>query len=96
MFNVILIGDRISIEPIRIKHWTVSYIELLHRLQLWGVAAEIIGNSTDPNVKILNQRNTTMHTSCPDCNKPIVDIGWMCEHCKKPTNTCSLWYYSFF
>lgn len=70
--------------------WFLSYIELLHRLQLWSAANEIIRICPIDDIRAINQKSTTVHTNCPGCGRPLYKVGWACEHCNKPTNTCSV------
>lgn len=68
-----------------------SLPELLHRLQLWSAATEIIRICPLDEIRAINQKSTTVYTSCPGCGRPLFKTGWACEHCNTPTNTCSVW-----
>ncbi len=59
---------------------------------MWSTANEVIRVCPLDDIRSINQKSTTVHTSCPDCGRPLYKAGWACEHCNKPTNTCSVWY----
>jgi hypothetical protein len=67
-------------------------VELLHRLQLWSAANDIIRICPIDDIRAINQKSTTVHSNCPGCGRPLYKVGWACEHCNRPTNTCSVWY----
>lgn len=73
------------------ESWLLSYIELLHRQQMWNEATEIINMSWIYSVRELNQQSTTMHTNCGDCGKPMASAGWYCSKCKSAQSSdCSI------
>jgi len=86
----IVLGKRILLDQQKLRHWFLSYIDLLHRFQLWIVANAIIRKSEDDSIRTVNKASTSIHTNCPKCNKPLMELGWVCDHCKRATNTCSL------
>ena len=43
-----------------IRRWTLAYIERLKRLQLFGIAADVIKQSYDEQVQNISQRSTTV------------------------------------
>lgn len=73
------------------ESWLLSYIELLHRQQMWSEATEIINMSWIYSVRELNQQSTTMHTNCGECGKPMSNAGWYCGKCKSAQSSdCSI------
>ncbi|KAJ3415795.1 hypothetical protein HDV05_004067 [Chytridiales sp. JEL 0842] len=72
--------------------WFWSYIDLLHRFELWTVATHILLESGIPSVQGRNQESTTIHTSCGNCGKGIPTTtltGWMCDRCKELIPPCA-------
>ncbi|XP_072042211.1 LOW QUALITY PROTEIN: GATOR2 complex protein WDR24-like [Amphiura filiformis] len=91
---IVVLGDRIQKE-INLdtqEHWFMSYIDLLSRFKLWCIATEIVKLSNHPNVGMLNQQSTTIHTKCNRCNKQLDKVSWACSSgkCTSLTNTCSV------
>lgn len=69
----------------------LSYIELLHRFDLYNEAAEIVNMAWLQCVRELNQQSTTMHTICGQCEKPLSASGWYCNKCKSADSAkCSV------
>lgn len=87
----LVLGDRVPIKKEKLQTWIIAYIELLHQLQLWVPANELIKYCKLEEVKMKNKKATTLHTNCPSCNKPLLNTGYYCERCEKLTNTCSIW-----
>ncbi|XP_055857530.1 GATOR complex protein WDR24 isoform X1 [Episyrphus balteatus] len=83
---VIAMGDArkfLPIEETLLEEWFHSYIELLHRYQLWNEACQIINLSWIRSVRELNQKSTSVHTNCGDCGRPLNGaVGWYCAKCK--------------
>jgi len=91
----LVLQGHLQLDKKTMTQWFLSYIELLHRFQLWSVANSIIRICPIDDIRAINQKSTTVHTSCPTCGRPLFKVGWACEHCNKPTNTCSVWYVFF-
>ncbi|KJE91137.1 WD repeat domain-containing protein [Capsaspora owczarzaki ATCC 30864] len=72
------------------EQWYIAYIDLLHRFELYSIAADVMRSSTNTTVQGLNQDTTTVHTSCSNCKKPLFKSGWVCDRCLKLTNSCSV------
>eukprot|EP01114_Cavostelium_apophysatum_P021295 TRINITY_DN7390_c0_g2_i3.p1 TRINITY_DN7390_c0_g2~~TRINITY_DN7390_c0_g2_i3.p1 ORF type:complete len:819 (-),score=175.70 TRINITY_DN7390_c0_g2_i3:171-2627(-) len=88
---LMVLGSRLgNVDRKLALQWTLSYIDLLQRLQLWNFANEIITKSDEYSIRSVNQKSTSLHTSCPYCNKPLNKNGFSCENCKKYTGTCSI------
>ncbi|CAG8626618.1 19560_t:CDS:10, partial [Racocetra persica] len=83
---ILVLGDKLKINEERAKQWFYSYVDLLHRFQLWCAATSVIKycNNTD--------NSTTIYTTCNNCFKFINDAkneSWLCAKCKR-LNLCSL------
>eukprot|EP01137_Pigoraptor_chileana_P007725 Opistho-2@53667 len=65
--------------------WILSYLDMLHRYELWSVSAEIIKICKTNSINGLSQNSTTVHTACNHCMKPLVHKGWVCDRdrCRK-------------
>ncbi|XP_058130131.1 GATOR complex protein WDR24 [Anopheles ziemanni] len=74
------------------ENWLLSYIELLHRHQLWNEATQVINLSWIRSVSELNQQSTTMYTNCGQCSKQLLNsVGWYCSRCKSAQSSkCSV------
>ncbi|KAL7750998.1 SEA (Seh1-associated) complex subunit [Sorochytrium milnesiophthora] len=85
---------QLTLDNKRLEGWFLGYIELLHRFQLWNVAADMIRACKLPAIRACNQESTTIYTTCNNCFRPILNSNgkfWHCERCKKLVNTCSIW-----
>ncbi len=51
----IVLEGRILLDNTRFRQWLLSYIELLHKLEQWTLANELIRKSKDKSVGVLNQ-----------------------------------------
>nr|CAG8449229.1 136_t:CDS:10 [Entrophospora candida] len=93
---ILVIGDRIKLNNERVEQWFFSYIELLHRFQLWVTATDIISSCPIAAVSMLNQQSTTIYTTCNNCYKHILNNSlksngfWSCDKCHKLLNPCSI------
>ncbi|RIA89227.1 WD40-repeat-containing domain protein [Glomus cerebriforme] len=90
---MLVLGDRIKISQERVEQWFFSYIELLHRFQLWCAATYIISSCRIPSVEMMNQQSTTIYTTCNNCFRPILNSRcryWICDKCRKMLNPCSI------
>ncbi|CAG8536059.1 2121_t:CDS:10 [Dentiscutata erythropus] len=75
---ILVLGDKLKISEERAKQWFFSYIDLLHRFQLWCAATSVI--------KYCN------NTAVGELNQPLNDAKneyWLCAKCKR-LNLCSL------
>ncbi len=48
------VGELLKLDSSTLRHWFLSYIEILRRLKLWESANEIIKRSADPAVRQMN------------------------------------------
>ncbi|KXJ67822.1 GATOR2 complex protein WDR24 [Aedes albopictus] len=92
---LIALGDRrhsLQIDESIHENWLLSYVELLHRHQLWNEATQIINLSWIRSVSDMNQQSTTMHTNCGDCGRPLLNaVGWYCGKCRSvQSSKCSV------
>ena len=74
------------------REWYWWYIQVLHRLQLWLPANELIQGSTDPAIQEMNKKSTSIYASCANCRKPLVGMEshtW-CAKCRAAVSTCVL------
>jgi Zinc-ribbon, C4HC2 type len=53
----------------RLQQWYVSYIELLHRQQLWSPASTVMARASDEGIRRLNQLHTVFNACCSGCGK---------------------------
>ncbi|XP_030370588.1 GATOR complex protein WDR24 [Scaptodrosophila lebanonensis] len=82
---LIVLGDARKLLPIEddlVEHWFQTYVDQLHRYDLWNEACLVINRSWFRSVRQLNQHSTTMHTNCGECGRPMTANGWYCEKCK--------------
>jgi len=85
----LVLGNKISLGK-RLTLWSASYVDMLHRLQLWNAANNVIKSSQDPDIKDLSNTSTTIHAGCGKCLKPLFKSGYLCEHCKLFTHACAV------
>lgn len=81
---LISLGERredLPIEKFVQENWLQSYVDLLHRHQMWNEATEIINMSWIPSVSQLNEQSTVIQTTCGECGRTL-QKGWYCKHCK--------------
>ncbi|XP_037945419.1 GATOR complex protein WDR24 [Teleopsis dalmanni] len=83
---LVAMGDARKLIPIEeslIEHWFQTYIDQLHRYQLWNEACTLINLSWIRSIRQLNQQSTTVHTNCGECGRPLGgSAGWYCQKCK--------------
>lgn len=65
------------------EHWFQSYVDQLHRYQMWNEACKVMNLSWLRSIRELNQKSTAVHTNCGDCGRPLGgSVGWYCQKCK--------------
>mmetsp|Transcript_11572 Transcript_11572/g.14462 ORF Transcript_11572/g.14462 Transcript_11572/m.14462 type:complete len:588 (-) Transcript_11572:817-2580(-) len=79
-----------GLDLLLVRQWYISYIDLLQQMCLFSHAASLIGNCQDPEIGKLNQTSTTIHESCPTCNKPLQNGKKACKTCRKKIGFCFL------
>lgn len=92
---LIVLGERrddLPIDDYVYENWLMSYIDLLHRHQLWNKAAEIANASWIRTVNEINEQSTGVHTNCGECGKSLIGkAGWFCFNCKTAESSkCSV------
>ena len=94
---VIILGGRINelsdyLDASVLEKWFTSYIELLHRFQLWTVATQIITLSNLPAINSLNQSSTTVKIICGVCTSrlPQGTAPVICKNCGTDNTLCSV------
>eukprot|EP00586_Coscinodiscus_wailesii_P016091 CAMPEP_0172511608 /NCGR_PEP_ID=MMETSP1066-20121228/237693_1 /TAXON_ID=671091 /ORGANISM="Coscinodiscus wailesii, Strain CCMP2513" /LENGTH=314 /DNA_ID=CAMNT_0013291057 /DNA_START=54 /DNA_END=995 /DNA_ORIENTATION=- len=60
-----------GLEVTLVLEWYLSYIEILHQMCLFSIAAELIKNCHDPVISSLSQQSTMIYEACPYCSKPL-------------------------
>ncbi|XP_052853922.1 GATOR complex protein WDR24 isoform X2 [Drosophila gunungcola] len=83
---LIALGEARKLLPIEdtlVEHWFYTYVDQLHRYELWNEACEVINRSWLRSVQQINQHSTAMHTNCGECGRPMGGkVGWYCDKCK--------------
>ena len=79
-----------------LQRWTRCYIELLHRLQLFSLANDVIKQSNDESISTFNQRSTTIsvggggasssqgrpaRATCSVCQRSVKGLFVWCQGC---------------
>lgn len=52
----------------RLQRWVEAYVELLHRLRLWGPASTVMARSRLRAMQRRSQRSTRVHLRCSECS----------------------------
>ncbi|TPX33230.1 hypothetical protein SmJEL517_g03800 [Synchytrium microbalum] len=89
-----VLAPKIEVSAESAELWTWSYLDLLRRLQLWSVAADVISSTRIPTIKEIHKGVTPIYTGCGECRKAIAiegGLGWMCNACKRAQGSCSFW-----
>lgn len=73
--------DDLPIDKFIQENWLQSYVDLLHRHQMWNEATEIINISWVPSVNQMNEQSTVIQTTCGECGRTL-HKGWFCKNCK--------------
>ncbi|XP_034662632.1 GATOR complex protein WDR24 [Drosophila subobscura] len=83
---IISLGEARKLLPLEdtlVEHWFHTYVDQLHRYELWNEACEVINRSWLRSVQQLNQQSTAMNTNCGDCGRQLSNkVGWYCDKCK--------------
>eukprot|EP01138_Halocafeteria_seosinensis_P015685 gb/GECG01016006.1/.p1 GENE.gb/GECG01016006.1/~~gb/GECG01016006.1/.p1 ORF type:complete len:956 (+),score=107.07 gb/GECG01016006.1/:1-2868(+) len=65
-------GSRSNLVDMKqLGQWELAYADLLHRYRLWSPASTILARSHSEAIRERNQRGTSMHVSCVNCNNPV-------------------------
>lgn len=95
---LIALGSKRSELPIDVtthENWLLSYIDLLHRHELWNEATEVLNYSwlpTSSSATSMNEQSTAVHINCGTCSKPLSsNSGPYCSKCKSAESSrCSV------
>lgn len=94
---VIILGGRIKdlgdyLDNTLLQKWFTSYIELLHRFELWYVATQVITLSNLKIVNELNQSSTSVKIICGFCGNrtPNTAAPNLCKNCGTDTTLCAI------
>jgi len=55
----------------RLQQWHVSYIDMLHRLQLWSPASTVMARASDEGIRRMNQMHTHLTAACASCSRDV-------------------------
>jgi hypothetical protein len=58
----------------QVEIWFISYIDILHRLQLWAPAIEVIECSREPSINAMNSKNVSIESSCAECGAQLMNV----------------------
>ncbi|XXQ30378.1 WD domain, G-beta repeat [Plasmodiophora brassicae] len=87
---IIVLGRRSHFLEARfVRRCLVSYIELLHRHQLWICANEVVRSGPDRSVASMNQNETKVSLRCHVCDEPRRRSEGMCGKCRS-VQRCSV------
>ena len=95
---IIILGGRINelsdyIDSSLIARWFTSYVDLLHRFELWYVATQVITLSNISDVNRLNQSSTAIKVTCGICGTrihPQAMPPFICKNCDKDITLCAV------
>ncbi|CAD6994446.1 unnamed protein product [Ceratitis capitata] len=82
----------LQIDDALVETWFQTYIDQLHRYQLWNEACKVMNLSWLRAVRELNQQSTSVHTNCGECGRSLAgSVGWYCQKCKSmQSSKCSV------
>ncbi|KAL7686822.1 putative WD40/YVTN repeat-like-containing domain superfamily, coatomer alpha subunit [Plasmopara halstedii] len=98
----VVVGKVISVEKVMGKAWLqhiyMHYIDLLHQLQIYTTANELIANCSDQSIRQMNMKSTSVYFNCARCSKSLESSGprelgvplSLCTHCSNPATLCSI------
>ena len=80
------------IDDLTLELWFQSYIDLLHRFQLYNNASQLIKMCPITSIQNMSLQSTTILSNCAKCSKALSrpQGSWWCERCKKTPNLCSV------
>jgi len=83
--------DRVRdlIDDNTLEHWWLSYVDLLHKLQLFTIANEVLSQCILPSVHTQNQQSSTVYTGCTRCGRSL-NRTWWCNKCQAPAARCAV------
>ncbi|ETK77083.1 hypothetical protein L915_16607 [Phytophthora nicotianae] len=103
----VVVGKVTSVEKVMGKAWLqhiyMHYIDLLHQLQIYTTANELVANCSDQSIRQMNMKSTSVYFNCARCSKPLESSGpsdlgvpiSLCTSCSNAATLCSIWYVTF-
>ncbi|KAL3666045.1 hypothetical protein V7S43_008837 [Phytophthora oleae] len=100
----VVVGKVTSVEKVMGKAWLqhiyMHYIDLLHQLQIYTTANELVANCSDQSIRQMNMKSTSVYFNCARCSKPLESSGpselslpvTLCASCSNAATLCSIWY----
>ncbi|KAI9922704.1 hypothetical protein PsorP6_000681 [Peronosclerospora sorghi] len=71
----VVVGTVTNVEQVMGKAWmqqiAMHYIDLLHQLQLYTSANELVVHCTDPSIRQMNMKSTSVSFNCARCAHPL-------------------------
>ena len=89
----------VDVSKERVRECYLGYVELLHRLELWQAAAELVRGVEDKALRQLHAANTTTYAACAQCRRPVGTVEtpqgprpspW-CARCRALVSQCAIW-----
>ena len=65
------LADLVDLPSERVRECYVGYLEILHRLEQWEAANELVGQVEDKYIQQLYATNTNTYAACTACRRPI-------------------------
>ncbi|KAK1935121.1 GATOR complex protein WDR24 [Phytophthora citrophthora] len=100
----VVVNKVTSVEKVMGKAWLqhiyMHYIDLLHQLQIYTTANELVANCSDQSIRQMNMKSTSVYFNCARCSKPLESSGpsefsmpvTLCASCSNAATLCSIWY----
>ncbi|DAZ96278.1 TPA: hypothetical protein N0F65_008311, partial [Lagenidium giganteum] len=94
-----------DVEKVVGKAWLqqimMHYIDLLHQLQIYSTANELISNCNDTSIRQMNMKSTSVYFNCASCSKPFESqispnnpsghgSAAICANCNNVATRCSI------
>ncbi|CAH0519228.1 unnamed protein product [Peronospora belbahrii] len=81
-----------------LQHIYMHYIDLLHQLQIYTTANELVANCSDQSIRQMNMKSTSIYFNCARCSKPLESAGpselgmpvLICASCSNAATLCSI------
>ncbi|KAG3153813.1 hypothetical protein PI124_g11074 [Phytophthora idaei] len=98
----VVVGKVTSVEKVMGKAWLqhiyMHYIDLLHQLQIYTTANELVANCSDQSIRQMNMKSTSVYFNCARCSKPLESAGpselgvpvSLCTSCSNAATLCSI------
>ncbi|OWZ16840.1 hypothetical protein PHMEG_0009308 [Phytophthora megakarya] len=98
----VVVGKVTNVEKVMGKAWLqhiyMHYIDLLHQLQIYTTANELVANCSDQSIRQMNMKSTSVYFNCARCSKPLESSGpsefsvpiSLCASCSNAATLCSI------